>query len=72
MGADDLPFAGLLDVHQRGAPARYDRCAAAYIIFGVLNEPAIIVAHAADQARARREVSRVVDHVMAGIRAGGA
>jgi AcrR family transcriptional regulator len=46
--------------------------AAAHIIFGALNEAAIMIAHAADQARARREVSRVVDHVMAGIRAGGA
>jgi AcrR family transcriptional regulator len=42
----------------------------AHIILGALNEAAMLIAHADDEEAARRDVSAIVDRLLAGIRTG--
>jgi len=42
----------------------------AHIILGALNEAAMLIAHAEDEEVARRDVSAIVDRLLAGIRTG--
>lgn len=62
--------AGLEAAIAAGEIAPQPALAAAHLIFGALGEAAMMIAHASNQALARRDVSRVFAHVMAGIRAG--
>ncbi|HXQ22049.1 MAG TPA: helix-turn-helix domain-containing protein [Candidatus Acidoferrales bacterium] len=58
-----------IDAHDI-APQPVD--AAAHVLFGALHEAAMMIAHADDEAAARRDVSGVIERVLAGIRSAAA
>jgi AcrR family transcriptional regulator len=62
--------AGLEGAIAAGEIAPQPVVAATHVIFGALNEAAMLIAHSSDPAQARREVSGVIASVMAGLRAG--
>lgn len=61
--------AGLLAAIDAGVIEPQPVDALAHVVFGALNEAAMLIAHSDDEAAARREVSVAIDCMFAGLRA---
>jgi AcrR family transcriptional regulator len=60
--------AGLLAAMEAGVIERQPVDALAHVVFGALNEAAMLIAHADDQAAARKEVSVAIDRLFNALR----